>query len=168
MVILGIDPGIASPAYGVIRVGNTGELHSIDYGTITTSVKKPLEERLKLIYEGITGVINTFRPDEVAIETVFYSKNLKSLVQVSEAIGILTLAAYNFGRNIKRFTPLEVKRVLVRSGTAKKEQIQLMVMNILNLKDPPKPNHASDALAVAICYAVSKPDNRSNIEFKAI
>ena len=69
MVILGIDPGIASTGYGVIRVGNTGGLHSIDYGTVTTSVKKPLEERLKLIYDGITGVINTFRPDEAAIET---------------------------------------------------------------------------------------------------
>ncbi|UCB45601.1 MAG: crossover junction endodeoxyribonuclease RuvC [Spirochaetota bacterium] len=156
MVILGIDPGIASTGYGVIRAGNGGKLHSVDYGTITTSVKDTLEERLKLIYEGITGVIHDFRPNEAAIETVFYSKNLKSLVQVSEAIGVLTLAAYNFGLKIQRFTPLEVKQVLVRSGTAKKKQIQLMVMNILNLKDPPKPDHASDALAVAICYAVSK------------
>ena len=156
MLILGIDPGIASTGYGLIEVGTRGKLCAVDYGTITTSVKDPLEERLKLIYEGITGVINQYRPNEAAIETVFYSKNLKSLVQVSEAIGVLTLAAYNFGLNIKRFTPLEVKRVLVRSGTAKKKQIQLMVMNVLNLKDPPKPDHASDALAVAICFAVSK------------
>ena len=97
MVILGIDPGIASTGYGVIRAVNGGKLHALDYGTITTSVKDTLEERLKLIYEGITGVIHDFRPNEAAIETVFYSKNLKSLVQVSEAIGVLTLAAYNFG-----------------------------------------------------------------------
>jgi crossover junction endodeoxyribonuclease RuvC len=156
LVILGIDPGVASTGYGVIRVGNGGNLHSVDYGTITTSAKELLEVRLTHIYKGITEIIGTFRPDEVAIETVFYSKNIKALVQVSEAIGVLTLAACNFGLNIKRFTPLEVKRAIVKSGTAKKEQVKLMVTNILNLEEPPRSEHASDALAVAICYVVSK------------
>ncbi len=152
MTILGIDPGVTSTGYGVIRLTDGDSMLLLDYGVIKTSPKDKHEVRLKKIYKGITEIIKNHKPDEAAIETVFYSKNLKSLVQVSEAIGVISLALCNFGLNIKRFTPLEVKQGIVGFGQAKKEQIQLMVMNILNLKNPPKPDHASDALAVALCY----------------
>ena len=153
MVILGIDPGVASTGYGVVREEKGGDFCLLDYGVITTSSKQPHEQRLKIIYDGIGRVIRSCRPDRVAIETVFYSKNLKSLVQVSESIGVMSLAVCSHGLGLAKFTPLVVKQAIVGNGRAKKDQIQLMVTNILKLADPPKPDHASDALAVALCYA---------------
>lgn len=153
MVILGIDPGVASTGYGVIQEGRGGGLLLLDYGVITTSSKALHEKRLKDIFEGIEGIIRSAGPDRVSVETVFYSKNLKSLVQVSEAIGVVSLAVSRHGLELTRFTPLEVKRTIVGNGKATKDQIQLMVSKILNLDDPPKPDHASDAIAVALCCA---------------
>jgi len=153
LVILGIDPGVASTGYGIVKERRGGDLLLVDYGVITTPSKDPHEDRLKAIFEGIGRIIRTSRPDRVAIETVFYSKNLKSLVQVSEAIGVLSLAVCRHSLELRRFTPLEVKQAVVGNGRAKKNQVQLMVTNILNLDDPPTPDHASDALAVALCCA---------------
>ena len=102
MIILGIDPGVTSTGYGVIRLTDGDGMLLLDYGVITTSTKDKHEVRLKKIYEGITEIIKNHKPDEAAIETVFYSKNLKSLVQVSEAIGVISLAVCSFGLNIKR------------------------------------------------------------------
>ena len=152
MVILGIDPGLASIGYGLIKIMDDENMHPIDYGVITTSRKKSQAERLRCIYDAVTDIIFKFKPDAAAIETIFYSRNLKSLTQVSEAIGVITLAAWNYGLQIKKYTPLEVKSAVVRSGKADKGQIQIMVKNLLNLNNVPKPNHAADALAIAICY----------------
>ena len=153
MTILGIDPGIASTGYGVIRCENGGVMRLIDYGVITTPPGQALEMRLKSIFDGVERVIQDTGPDRAATETVFYSKNLKSLVQVSEAIGVVSIAVCRFGLTLSRYTPLEVKQAVSGNGRAKKNQIQLMVTNILDLEDPPKPDHASDALAVALCDA---------------
>ena len=152
MIILGIDPGLASIGYGLISIADDERMFLLDYGVISTSVKKEHAERLRQIYDEITEIIKKYKPDVVAIETIFYSRNLKSLVQVSEAIGVITLAAGNFGLCIKKFTPLEVKSAVVRSCRADKRQIQLMVKTLLNLDSLPEPDHASDALATAICY----------------
>ena len=151
MIILGIDPGIASTGYGVIEVAGGDIMKLIDYGVITTSPGEPQGLRLKHIYESVKGIINDHQPDAVAIETIFHSKNLKSLASVSEAIGVISLAAGNYGLNIQKFTPLEIKSSIVRSGKADKGQIQEMVKTILGLDTLPKPDHASDALAIAIC-----------------
>ncbi len=153
MTILGIDPGVASTGYGVIRCENGGVMRLVDYGVITTPPGQALEMRLKSIFDGIERVIKDVRPDRAATETVFYSKNLKSLVQVSEAIGVVSLAVCRHGLALSRYTPLEVKQAISGNGRAKKNQIQLMVTNILDLEDLPKPDHASDALAVALCEA---------------
>jgi crossover junction endodeoxyribonuclease RuvC len=149
---LGIDPGLASTGYGLIEIMDNENIHPIDYGVITTSNKKSQAERLRCIYDEITDIILKFKPDAAAIETIFYSRNLKSLTQVSEAIGVITLAAWDYGLQIKKYTPLEVKSAVVRSGKADKGQIQIMVKTLLNLNNVPKPNHAADALAIAICY----------------
>jgi crossover junction endodeoxyribonuclease RuvC len=151
LIILGIDPGIASTGYGVIRAAGGGSISLVDYGVITTSPSEPHVVRLKHIYEIINGIINDHQPDAVAIETIFHSRNLKSLANVSEAIGVISLAAGNYGINIQKFTPLEIKSAIVRSGKAGKGQIQEMVKTILSLDSVPKPDHASDALAIAIC-----------------
>jgi len=152
LIILGVDPGIASTGYGVIKTRDNAEALLIKCGVVTTFKEDDYEERLKQIYDGISKIIKSFSPDVVAIESIFYSKNLKSLVLVSEAIGVITLAATNYGLKVKKFTPLEVKSSITGFGKARKEQVQLMVKNILNLDENIKSNHASDALAVAICY----------------
>lgn len=125
----------------------------VDYGVITTPPGQALEIRLKSIFDGVERVIQATGPDRAATETVFYSKNLKSLVQVSEAIGVVSLAVSRNGLKLSRYTPLEVKQSISGNGRAKKNQIQVMVANLLDLEDLPKPDHASDALAVALCEA---------------
>jgi len=151
LIILGIDPGIASTGYGLIEV-KYDKAQLVRFGEIKTSKKSAQEERLKKIYEEISEIIRFSNPDRVALESIFYSRNIKSLVLVGEAIGVISLAAINFGLNIKKFTPLEVKSSIVGFGKATKSQVQLMITNILDLDEPPKSNHASDALAVAMCY----------------
>ena len=149
--ILGIDPGVAQTGYGCIHVGEDDSIHLIDYGVISTSPKTNHGRRLLQIFDEVTSVIETHKPDAIAIETVFFSRNLKSLVEVSEAIGVITLAACHFGLEIRKFTPLEVKSTIVRSGKAGKSQIQMMVKALLRMNEIPKPDHAADALAIAIC-----------------
>ncbi|KPJ89627.1 MAG: hypothetical protein AMS17_01220 [Spirochaetes bacterium DG_61] len=153
MIILGIDPGIASTGYGVVEISHGERMSYIDCGVITTSSRKEESVRLIEIYDCINEIIKRYKPDAVAIETIFHTKNLKSLAQVSEAIGVIILAAGHFGMPIKKYTPLEVKSAIVRSGKADKTQIQQMVMKLLCLKELPASHHASDALAIAICYS---------------
>lgn len=152
MKILGIDPGFTSTGYGVIEFSEDQGTFILDYGTISTKTQPSRELKLKLIYDRITEIIRNLKPDAVAIEGVFQTRNLRSLVLVSEAIGVITLAAINSGLNVRNFTPLEVKSSVAGFGKAGKEQIQFMIKKLLNLEKPPKPYHASDALAVAICY----------------
>ncbi len=149
---MGVDPGIASTGYGIIKIEERDNAGLIDYGVISTTPGEEHPKRLQYIYERIIEVIEHHNPDVVAIESLFHSRNLKALVDVSEAIGVITLAAANFNLKIQKFTPLKVKSSIVGVGRAKKEQVGLMIKNILNLDDTPKPHHASDALAVAICY----------------
>jgi crossover junction endodeoxyribonuclease RuvC len=156
LIILGIDPGIASTGYGIIEITEDDSMIMLDCGVITTSVKDRHEVRLRQIYDSINGIIKKYKPGAVAIESIFYSKNLKALTHVSEAIGVISLAVGNYGINIKKITPLEVKAAVGRSGRADKKQIQLVVKEILKLDTLPKNNHASDALAIAICYYPSQ------------
>jgi crossover junction endodeoxyribonuclease RuvC len=109
-------------------------------------------DRLKYIYGEMTQKLEEHRPDALAIESLFHSKNLKSLVDVSEAIGVVTLAASNFNIAVTKFTPLKVKSAIVGFGKADKSQVQEMIMRLLDLEAIPEPHHVSDALAVAICY----------------
>lgn len=152
MIILGIDPGIAKTGYGIIKCSDNENMFLIDFGVIATSTENPHGTRLRKIFKEITRIINHYRPDAVAIETIFYSKSYKALVEVSEVIGVITLAAGHFELEVMKFTPLEVKSAVAGFGRAAKNQVRVMTMNMLNLEEPPRPDHASDALAVAICF----------------
>ena len=151
MTILGIDPGIASTGYGLIDVRRS-DTSLVSHGVIATPSGMEHVLRLKSIYGEVTDIIERYNPDVVALEAIYQSKNLKSLADVSEAIGVISLAAGNSGLRVVRFTPFKVKSTIVGYGRANKEQVQLMVSNFLNLEGPVKPHHAADALAIAVCY----------------
>jgi crossover junction endodeoxyribonuclease RuvC len=156
MRVLGIDPGLATTGYGLIEAKNN-TLKVIDYDCITTLPKLTIPMRLKSIYDKILIIIEKFKPDQIAVEEMFFTKNLKTAISVSEARGVIILAAAKKGIfDIYEYTPLQVKLALVGYGKAQKRQIQQMVKVLLNLKSIPKPDDTADALAVAICHINSK------------
>ncbi|MEI7904728.1 MAG: crossover junction endodeoxyribonuclease RuvC [Candidatus Firestonebacteria bacterium] len=153
MKILGIDPGVATTGYGVIEYTG-GHSTAIDYGVITTEPNIALSERLKSIYSAVTKILKKFAPDEMAVEEIFFAKNIKTAIMVSEARGVILLAGANYGlKTVNEYTPLEVKMALSGYGRAEKPQIQQMVKILLGLKTIPKPDDMADALAIAICHA---------------
>ncbi len=154
MIILGIDPGLAILGYGIVKyTGNSFKI--IEHGVITTSSKAVTAERLKKIYIELNLLIEKFQPDAVAIEELFFNKNVKTALLVGQARGVAILAAANNNRKLYEYTPLQVKQGVVGYGRANKKQVQEMVKIILNLDEIPKPNDAADALAVAVCHAHS-------------
>ncbi|WP_425446038.1 crossover junction endodeoxyribonuclease RuvC [Dethiothermospora halolimnae] len=154
MVIVGLDPGIAILGYGVVQYkGN--KFNVLDYGVLTTEPKNSFPERLKILYDDLTQLLDKYNPDTVAIEELFFNKNVKTAITVGQARGVQVLAAVNKGIDIYEYTPLQVKQGVVGYGRAKKKQVQEMVKLLLNLKSIPKPDDAADALAVAICHAHS-------------
>lgn len=152
MVILGIDPGMAITGYGVIESGNN-TLKVIDYGVITTPSTLETPKRLVTIYEGMHDLIARYEPAEVAIEELFFNKNVKTALTVGHARGVAVLAAAKTGLDLYEYTPLQVKQSVVGYGRAEKSQVQQMVKLLLKLEDIPKPDDAADALAVAICHS---------------
>jgi len=158
MIILGIDPGLATIGFGVIK-HDRSKFTTIDHGAIITPPHTPVHERLKMIYEGIQGLVKIYNPDDMAIEELFYNTNQKTIISVCEARGVILLCAHQNRLNISEYTPLQVKQSVVGYGRAEKKQVQTMVKNILNLEKIPKPDDAADALAIAICHAHSKPMN---------
>ena len=158
MVILGIDPGYAIVGYGVIRYEG-GKMSVIDYGKITTEANIPLSKRLKLIYDSLTQLIETFKPDVVAVEELFFNSNVKTAIAVGHARGVIILAAANKNTKIAEYTPLQIKQAVVGYGRADKNQVQQMVKLLLGLNAVPKPDDAADAMAVAICHAHSSGVN---------
>lgn len=154
MRIIGIDPGIAIVGYGVIdRQGN--RLKAVEYGSIQTEAGLSTATRLKQIYDEVTELYQKFRPDVVAIEKLFFNRNVTTAFTVGQARGVLMLAAEEAGAVITEYTPLQVKMAVVGYGQAQKRQIQEMVRILLNLPEIPKPDDVADALGVAICEAHS-------------
>lgn len=150
-VVLGIDPGTATMGYGV--VGRSGErLVLLDFGALTTSASLPLDKRLRLLYRDLTVLVDRFRPVQVVIEELFFSRNARSALAVGQARGVAILAAANAGVAVSEYTPLEVKQAIVGYGRASKEQVQRMVCMLLELDSIPQPDDAADALAIAICH----------------
>ena len=151
MIILGIDPGTATTGFGIIRVvGNS--IKPVDYGIISTPTGVPMEQRLVMIYEQINQIIQTWKPEQVAIEELFFNKNITTGITVGQARGVLLLACAQNGLEVHEYTPLQVKQALVGNGRAEKKQVQFMVKTFLGLRDVPKPDDAADALAIAICH----------------
>jgi len=154
MIIVGIDPGLAISGYGVINyIGNKFEV--IDYGAVTTESSQEFPGRLKAIYDGYMELFNRYKPEAVAIEELFYNKNVKTAIAIAEARGVHLLAAENCGIPLYEYTPLQIKQGIVGYGRAEKKQIQEMVKVILKLESVPKPDDVADGLAAAICHAHS-------------
>lgn len=155
MIILGIDPGIADTGYGVIKKEENGKLTCLTYGSIKTKAGIDLAERLDLLNKELIKIIKKYKPKIIAVEELFFCKNVKTALVVSHARGVTLLSAKQSGVATLEFTPLQVKQAVSTYGRAEKIQVQKMVKLLLNLKEMPKPDDAADALAVAICAANS-------------
>ncbi|MBF8290293.1 MAG: ruvC [Chloroflexi bacterium] len=155
MIVLGIDPGTAALGWGLVdRTG--GSLRLIDAGCLETSPSLGLPDRLLAIHRFLADLISRHEPDMVAVERLFFSRNAQTAFAVGQARGVVLLAAAEAGRTIREATPNEVKLAVTGSGSADKEQVGRMVAICLGLKDPPRPDDAADALAVAIWAANSE------------
>ncbi len=155
MVILGIDPGLATVGFGVLDY-SAGRFGVIEYGAILTSAGTPIEDRILDIYKNVCELCRTFKPSAVSVEELFFNNNRKTAVAVCEARGVILLAARECGVPIFEYTPLQIKQALTGYGRAEKHQIQYMVKTILGLRKIPKPDDTADALAMAICHAYSQ------------
>ncbi len=154
MRILGIDPGLAIVGYSIIEcIGN--RFKPIEYGCITTDADMLFPHRLQIIYDELLGIIDRYNPEDLAIEELFFNKNVKTAIKVGQARGVEVLAAINKGLEIYEYTPLQIKQAIVGYGRAEKHQVQEMVKMFLNLDEIPRPDDAADALAVAICHGNS-------------
>ncbi len=152
MVVLGIDPGYAILGYGVVETRGTA-LRAIDCGVIETPADMPFPERLERLYLGTRQLVETFRPNEVAFEELFFYRNVTTAIQVGSGRGVTLLAAQQSGLPLYEYTPMQIKLAVTGNGHADKKQVQHMVRALLSLKVTPKPDDAADALAVAICHA---------------
>ncbi len=152
MIILGIDPGLATVGYGVISSA-AGKNVPIDYGVILTPKEAILPERLQMIEHGITTLIERYKPEEIAFEELFFNNNQKTAINVAQARGVALNTCYRYCQKLYEYTPLQIKQALTGYGRADKRQIQNMVTTFLSLKKIPKPDDAADALAVALTHA---------------
>ncbi len=154
MRILGIDPGVAIVGFGVLD-SDRGTQRMIQYGAITTSAGLPLATRLAQIAVDLEQLIHQFKPDEIAVEELFFSKNITTGIAVAHARGVILYTAERLQVPIYEYTPMQVKQAVVGYGLAEKQQVMDMTRRLLKLKAVPKPDDAADALAIAICHARS-------------
>jgi len=152
LLILGVDPGTAATGYGLVEFMR-GSLSLVDCGCIQTAGTLTLADRLQILYQQLTGILRCYRPDQFAVEEVFFNKNIRTAMAVSQARGVILLAAADAGLAICEYTPLQVKQAVVGYGRATKQQVRFMVKSILRLSILPGPDDVADALAVAICHA---------------
>ncbi len=155
MIILGIDPGLANTGYGLIRYEKK-KIELIDYGCVLTYKKDTFSLRIKKIYYKIKELIEKYNPHEVAIEEIFFNKNVRSAITVSKVHGMVAITVALMGLELYEYTPLQIKQATVGNGRAEKHQVQSMVKILLNLSEIPQPDHAADALAAAICHVHTK------------
>ena len=151
MIVLGIDPGLVQTGYGLIKVGSKDN-QVIDYGTISTNAKDRLALRLLAIYNDLISVINKYKPSVMAIEEVFYGKNVKSALLLGHARGVSMICAAKYNIPVFEYSARKVKQSITGNGNAHKSQIKFMIMKELNLKNFNAPIDASDALAIALCH----------------
>ena len=154
MRILGIDPGVAIVGFGLIE-SDRGTLRMLQYGAITTPAGLPLAARLAQINRDIEELIGTFRPDEISVEELFFSKNITTGIAVAHARGVILCAAEKKKIPSYEYTPMQVKQAVAGYGLADKKQVMDMTRRLLKLKSVPRPDDAADALAIALCHARS-------------
>ncbi len=151
MIVLGIDPGTAITGYGLVCEEN-GQAVATAYGAITTPSDLPLPDRLKQLHRDLAALIEQHRPDQAAVEQLFFNKNVRTALAVGHARGVTLLALAQANVPIYEYTPLEVKLAVTGNGRAEKTQVQQMVTLLLNLNKIPKPDDVADALAIALCH----------------
>ena len=156
MVVLGIDPGLANTGFGVVA-RRSGRLAALDGGVIETRAGVAPERRLAVLHQRVHDLIATHEPDAVALEALFFGQNVRTAFAVGQARGAVMVAAGERGVPCCDYTPQQVKGAVCGSGRAPKEQVQWLVQALRRLPEPPKPDHAADALAVAICHANHGP-----------
>lgn len=152
MVILGIDPGYAIVGWGVIEYEHS-RFRVLGYGAITTNADTPFPQRLQAIYNDMCYVFEKYNPSVMSMEKLFYNSNQKTVIDVAQARGVITLCAQMHNKEIFEYTPLQVKQSVTGYGRAEKKQVMEMTRSILGLASVPKPDDTADALALAICHA---------------
>jgi crossover junction endodeoxyribonuclease RuvC len=149
---LGIDPGIATTGYGLVRLTQGGSLECLAFGVILTSPNTPAHQRLLMLYRDLTELMALHRPDSCAVEKLFFQRNISTAIAVGQARGVVMLAIAEAGLDVAEYTPNEVKQAVTGYGSAQKKQVQEMVRTLLLLPEVPKPDDAADALAIAITH----------------
>lgn len=160
MIVLGIDPGTANTGYGVVKGDGglgLGAVSLVECGVIRTRPREPLATRLRDIYEGVVELIERHRPNALCVEDVFYAKNVRTTVVLGHARGVVLLAGSRANLEIREIPPAEIKKAIVGTGAATKEQVQFMITRLLRLKSAPQPADAADGVAAAIAGLVSAP-----------
>ena len=155
MIILGIDPGLATLGYGVIESLPGDKNRLIQYGTLNTKAGEPMPQRLRAIWRGMNQLLDMYQPDDVAFEELFFSKNITTGMNVSMARGVAMLAVAERTENLYEYTPMQIKQAVTGYGGADKHQVQMMVKMMLNMKEIARPDDAADAVAVALTHANS-------------
>ena len=153
MIILGIDPGLATLGYGILSKDARGNVRAEDYGVVVTPKEERLPTRLAMLEEGINKILDAYTPDEVAVEELFFSKNVTTGIAVAHARGVALLTCIKRCGRLFEYTPMQIKQALTGYGKAEKKQIQLVTANLLRLKGIPRPDDVADALAVALCHS---------------
>ena len=153
MIILGIDPGLATMGYGIIEKKPNGDSVPVDYGVVLTPMDESLPVRLAMLEEGVNKILNKFKPAEVAVEELFFSKNITTGIPGAHARGVILLTCVKYCGKLYEYTPMQIKQALTGYGRADKVQMMHVVTSLLHLQKIPRPDDAADALAVALCHA---------------
>lgn len=153
MIILGIDPGFGTMGFGVIDKRADGNCVPVDYGVITTPKDESFPVRLAMLEQGLNKLYEKYKPEEISVEELFFSKNVTTGIQVAHARGVILLSAIKYCGRLFEYTPNQIKQALTGYGKADKVQMMHVVQSILRLKSIPRPDDAADALAVALCHA---------------
>jgi crossover junction endodeoxyribonuclease RuvC len=150
VIVLGIDPGTANTGYGVVVGDGSQRMQLVECGVIRTRPRDPLPSRLREIYEGVEELVARHRPEMLAVEDVFYAKNVRTTVVLGHARGVILLAGAMHGLPVHEFPPAEIKKAVAGTGAATKEQVQYMITRLLRLKSAPTPTDAADGVAAAV------------------
>jgi crossover junction endodeoxyribonuclease RuvC len=152
MLVIGIDPGTASTGYGLVSQDSGGDLSETEFGLISTAAGRPMQTRLLDLYESLRKILAIHKPDEAAVEKIFFQRNVSSAISVGQARGVVLLALAQAGLPVFAYNPREIKMAICGYGNAGKRQMQGMVKALLKMNEIPRPDDAADALAVAICH----------------
>ncbi len=153
---LGIDPGIATTGYGLVRLLDDGSLEMVTFGVLLTPPDLPVHRRLKMLHGDLQHLLAEHHPDTCAVEKLFFQRNVSTAIAVGEARGIVLLTIAEASLDVAEYTPNEVKQAVAGYGSAQKRQVQEMVRTLLNLPEIPRPDDAADALAIAITHLNTK------------